>query len=310
MSSDRPTGSCASRCLARMIPTDASGTERGHEVNRPVRAAALLIVGCSLTVGCGSPVAGPNSVSAHEYVACTSALGCSVGSQMKTESSVMYLSGDGTLFVKDIRWHHWGSSTATGDGTAEVGNCKPNCAQGTFSGHPATIVLSDPEPWHSKMAYSHEVDAVPAIGWHYTFSHGLIPGATTPATRPTPSPSSVPPSAPLTATCLLGYDSGGTLLPATAANAAATSSDTAELVTLTNSGSGGVTVAAIETESTWHGQVIVRHTIDLGTPQFIAPGESYKTLIQFQFLGSTVDVSENTYLHSTCSVVTWYSRVG
>lgn len=85
-------------------------------------------------------------------------------SQMRSKPKTPYLSGDSSLFVKRVVWRGWGSGTATGTGTAFTDDCKPNCAQGTFHTHPATIVLTDPKRWHRRMAYTRVTDSVPAIG--------------------------------------------------------------------------------------------------------------------------------------------------
>jgi hypothetical protein len=164
---------------------------------------ALMLATSALLAGCSH-----SSVPPTAYVTCTTpADGCTVASQMQTTPATMYLSGDGSLFVRKITWQGWGSGTATGTGTAWANNCKPTCAQGTFSKHPATIVLSDPESWHHKMAYRRQVDSVPAIHWRYTFARGLVPGPAPPAaitTPPTPGPVST--QATVSGTCTMGYE--------------------------------------------------------------------------------------------------------
>jgi hypothetical protein len=126
---------------------------------------------------------------------------------MQARPTTMYLSADGSLFVKGITWRGWGSGAATGTGTAWADDCKPNCAQGTFHKHPATIVLSDPKPWHHKMAYSRQIDSVPAIGWRYTFARGLLPSTVPPAavTAP-PAPGPISTQATLSGNCTMGYE--------------------------------------------------------------------------------------------------------
>ena len=91
---------------------------------------------------------GPASptTSLTQFQVCTSpALGCtSYGgpSRMKTEPTQIVTTGDGSSYVKNLTWSGWGSATATGTGTLEIDNCNPNCAQGTFTGYPATVTLS------------------------------------------------------------------------------------------------------------------------------------------------------------------------
>jgi len=159
--------------------------------------------------GCGVPAI-LASAAPHEYLACTSPVdGCTDGSQMLARPSTMLLSGDGSLSVTAITWHGWGTHTATGRGTAHADSCQPNCAQGTYHQHPATIVLSAPEPWHGKLAYTHAAGAVPSIGWHETITHGLLPSASSPdpspAFTPPPAPGPVSTQATVTSSCVMGF---------------------------------------------------------------------------------------------------------
>jgi hypothetical protein len=54
------------------------------------------------------------------------------------------LSGDGTLALRGMTWQSWGTTRATGTGTAVLDNCTPNCASGKPYAVPATVTLSRP----------------------------------------------------------------------------------------------------------------------------------------------------------------------
>ena len=223
----------------------------------------------------------------------------------------MYLSADGSLAVVRITWTRWGAPTAIGKGTAKANDCTPNCAEGTFRSHLATITVKDPKAWHRNLAYTSVSVSVPATKYSYTFTRGLIPSAapsTTPLSAP-PSPSS-PAAALLSTSCTLGYDNNGTLEANTAANWNTYPSSSAEEVTLTNVGGVGVTLNGFKTETTWHGQIIDTHDISPGIvhnlPEFLTSGQVYSAVIDFNSLSSTVTVTESTFLHSKCGVVTWY----
>ena len=90
------------------------------------------------------------------------------------------MSGDGSLYAKDLTWSGWGTATATGHGTAEANNCQPDCATGTVSAHPVTIVLRRPVRWQADMVYSRVSFSIPALRDQQTWATGLIP-------RPAPS---------------------------------------------------------------------------------------------------------------------------
>jgi hypothetical protein len=62
---------------------------------------------------------------------------------------------------------------------------------------------------------------------------------------------------------------------------------------------------------TWNGQEIVKNTIDLPTPVFLTPGQSYSSPVtDFDSLSNVVDVGRSTYLDSECAVVTWLTSTG
>ena len=49
---------------------------------------------------------------------------------------------DANFFLSGLRWSHWGRKTATGNGTANINDCKPFCAQGHFHKYRVTVRLS------------------------------------------------------------------------------------------------------------------------------------------------------------------------
>ncbi len=54
-------------------------------------------------------------------------------------------SGDAGNIVSGISWTSWGAQQAVGHGTWTYQNCVPNCAQGSQTPYPATIILSQVE---------------------------------------------------------------------------------------------------------------------------------------------------------------------
>lgn len=45
-------------------------------------------------------------------------------------------------YLTGIRWSHWGTTSATGRGTAHVNDCKPFCFNGHFHAYPVTVRLT------------------------------------------------------------------------------------------------------------------------------------------------------------------------
>ena len=96
--------------------------------------------------------------------------------QQKARPRVIEVTGDGSGYVKGISWEGWGEATATGTGTFEGNNCVPSCAAGTFTGYPATLILSGLSRYGvGKAAYSRLAVAAPRAGFSRTFSSGLVP---------------------------------------------------------------------------------------------------------------------------------------
>jgi hypothetical protein len=148
---------------------------------------AIAVAGCGATDSNNGPWISNPKVNpiVREYVVCTAPTnGCTGDAEMKARPASMTLSGDGSLYVKDISWTGWGTATATGHGTAEADDCDPNCAQGTYSPHPASLVLTSPRPWRGGLAYGRITEYVAQIGWHQTFTRNLMPGAAPSWSRP------------------------------------------------------------------------------------------------------------------------------
>lgn len=96
---------------------------------------------------------------------------------MKTEPAQIFTSADGSGYIKDLTWSSWGTATAQGAGILEIDDCNPNCAQGTYTGYPATITLSGLAPYgNHKQAYADIAVAAPSAPYPPpAFDTGLVP---------------------------------------------------------------------------------------------------------------------------------------
>jgi hypothetical protein len=123
----------------------------------------------------------PPPVAPPSVTVCTSpALTCTgaESTNLRTEPMQIVTSADGSIYLKEISWSGWGSATATGTGTLEINNCKPNCATGAYTGYPATVTLSSLAAYDTiKKAYSTMVISAPTapIKQTQSFSYGLVP---------------------------------------------------------------------------------------------------------------------------------------
>lgn len=130
----------------------------------------------------GAPTAAPSTAGPSTaappptaFTVCTFPVGTCSG-QMRTQPSQILTSGDGSAYVRGITWSGWGSPTATGSGTMEIDDCTPNCAEGTFTGYPATITLSGLTPYgNGKQAYADmTINTASAAGGTRSYHH-LLP---------------------------------------------------------------------------------------------------------------------------------------
>jgi hypothetical protein len=149
---------------------------------KPGRATTLCVALCGILAACSGHAAASASgaTPSRQYLVCDSLAGICTGVTPKYEPAALLMSGDGSLYAKDVTWSGWGTATATGHGVAEANNCQPDCAEGKVTAHPVTIVLSRPVQWHADMVYSRALFSIPALHDHQTSAAGLIP-------RPAPS---------------------------------------------------------------------------------------------------------------------------
>ncbi len=147
-------------------------------------ALAGMLAACSAHAS-----ASASGVPSRRYLVCRSLAGICIGVTPKYEPAGLLMSGDGSLYAEDLRWSGWGTATTTGHGIAEANNCQPDCAEGAFSAHPVTIVLSRPVRWHADMVYSRASFSIPSLHDSKTLSAGLVPRPAPSASFPAPSQS-------------------------------------------------------------------------------------------------------------------------
>jgi hypothetical protein len=95
---------------------------------------------------------------------------------MEVEPNMITDSGDGSGYIKNLVWTNWGSPEATATGTQEVNNCEPNCAQGSYSPYPATVTVSNPQPYGDGLqGYATMVMNCPDVKLSYTVTSHLVP---------------------------------------------------------------------------------------------------------------------------------------
>lgn len=75
---------------------------------------------------------------------------------------VVYMFADGSWVIGKLRWSTWGRSIARARGISSASDCKPNCAQGKRTNHPAQLSLSAPKRLFGRTVYTCFKLTVPA----------------------------------------------------------------------------------------------------------------------------------------------------
>jgi hypothetical protein len=130
-----------------------------------------------------APAATPSASPADSLIAVTvctfPADGCTdagAAQYMEVRPKEIEVSGDSSGYVKDLVWSDWGNPQATATGVMELDDCNPNCAQGTFTGYPATVTLAGLTPYGTDLeAYSTIVVQAPAANTTETYTAGTVP---------------------------------------------------------------------------------------------------------------------------------------
>ncbi len=149
-----------------------------------VSGSAAQTSSSSATATGSAPSSAPPSTTqaapppATAFTVCTNPTGASCAGTMKTEPGTILTSGDGSTYAQGLTWSGWGTATSVGSGTMEVNNCTPTCAQGTFTGYPATVTLTGLTPYPGgKQAYANiaiSAPTAPAAASSYSY-HNRVP---------------------------------------------------------------------------------------------------------------------------------------
>jgi hypothetical protein len=95
---------------------------------------------------------------------------------MEVKPKEITVSGDGSGYVDSLSWAGWGTPRAIATGTLRVDDCVPNCAQGTYTGYPATVTLAGLKEYQAgTSAYSTIVVQSPAANLTYTYTKDTVP---------------------------------------------------------------------------------------------------------------------------------------
>ena len=95
---------------------------------------------------------------------------------MEVKPRQIVTSGDGSAYADSLTWSNWGSPQATATGTLKVNNCTPSCAQGTYTGYPATVTLAGLKPYGTGLeAYSTIVVQAPSANLTFTYTKDTVP---------------------------------------------------------------------------------------------------------------------------------------
>ena len=172
-----------------LAPGPASSTQTTGQAPPPRAAAAATTPAAATPPAAASsppassPATSPPASPTNSLIAVTVCVypadGCNLpgaAQYMEVRPKQITNSGDGSGYVKDLVWSNWGSPQATATGTQEIDDCNPNCAQGTFTGYPATVTLAGLTPYGTDLeAYSTIVVQAPAANTTETYTTDTVP---------------------------------------------------------------------------------------------------------------------------------------
>lgn len=78
------------------------------------------------------------------YASLSAPIDPSVANALVVRPSVLYLTYDGAVVVKSVRWSSWGGSVARATGVYSASDCNPSCATGQRTNSQARVTLSSP----------------------------------------------------------------------------------------------------------------------------------------------------------------------
>ena len=115
-----------------------SSTSR-HRLGTPV----ALLLAAATAVGCQSSA--PHQARAHDPTPSQPTYFAQYGvSTHAYKPHRLNPSVDGSLFIVGMQWTAWNAREAVGSGVAHVNDCKPNCADGSYTTHQVSVRLARP----------------------------------------------------------------------------------------------------------------------------------------------------------------------
>lgn len=117
------------------------GSQPAAQPSKPKAASTSSTVPSSIPPTTTATTVAPTTTSTLEP---TTLLTVTIGGWTGTEPDIIYFSGDSGNIVNNISWTSWNVDSALGHGTWSYDDCVPDCAQGTVTEYPATLMLSNP----------------------------------------------------------------------------------------------------------------------------------------------------------------------
>lgn len=114
------------------------------------------------------------------------------------DPSEIGFSADGGNIVTQLHWSSWTSTAAAANGTSDIQNCVPSCAQGTHTPVATTITLSNPVDGH----FTAMTETRNGQTTHWTYPSNW------PGNASSARPSASPPSAASSTSCGVGEPVG------------------------------------------------------------------------------------------------------
>ena len=113
-------------------------------MTRPALCVIALALGVPAVAGAGTNATATASGQISFYASLSAQIDASLANTAVVRPSVLFLTYDGAVVVRSLRWSSWGGTVAHATGVYSASDCNPSCATGRRTNSQARVTPSSP----------------------------------------------------------------------------------------------------------------------------------------------------------------------
>jgi hypothetical protein len=116
-------------------------------MTRSALCVIALALGVPAVAGAGTSGVNATATASGQisfYASLSAQIDASLANTAVVRPSVLFLTYDGAVVVRSLRWSRWGGTVAHATGVYSASNCNPSCATGQRTNNSARVTLSSP----------------------------------------------------------------------------------------------------------------------------------------------------------------------